>query len=82
MVAVLSVVGALISVIGIGIEWYYSDVLLDKGSQLESLLNSIEVGMTFDEFLEECWMFPVLGFFVLWAGLSIAFPKRRRGSRA
>lgn len=81
MVAILSVVGAILSVVGIGVDWYYSSVLMDAGSQLESLLSSIDVGMSFDEFISQCWMFLVLGFFVLWAGLSIAFPKRRRGSR-
>lgn len=77
MVAVLSVIGAILSVVGIGVDWYYSTVLTDAGSQLEDLLSSIEVGSSFEDFLANCWLFLLLGFFVFWMGLSIAFPKRR-----
>lgn len=78
MVAVLSVIGVILSVVGIGVDWYYSSVLTDAGSQLEDLLLSIETGATFEDFLANCWLFLVLGFFVFWAGLSLAFPKRRK----
>lgn len=78
----LPAIGAVLSVLTIGVDYYYSSVLMDAGSQLESLLSSIEVGMSFDQFLNECWMFLVLGAMVFWLGLSIAFPKRRRGARA
>lgn len=78
MVAVLSVIGVILSVVGIGVDWYYSSVLTDAGSQLEDLLLSIETGATFEDFLANCWLFLVLGFFVFWAGLSLAFPKRKK----
>ena len=78
MVAVLSVIGVILSVVGIGVDWYYSSVLTDAGSQLEDLLLSIETGATFEDFIANCWLFLVLGFFVFWAGLSLAFPKRRK----
>ena len=78
MVAVLSVIGVILSVVGIGVDWYYSSVLMDAGSQLEDLLLSIETGATFEDFIANCWLFLVLGFFVFWAGLSLAFPKRRK----
>ena len=78
MVAVLSVIGVILSVVGIGVDWYYSSVLMDAGSQLEDLLLSIETGATFEDFIVNCWLFLVLGFFVFWAGLSLAFPKRRK----
>ena len=77
MVAVLSVIGAILSVVGIGVDWYYSSVLMDAGSQLEYLLTSLEVGSTFEDFLANCWLILLAGFFVFWLGLSIAFPKRR-----
>lgn len=80
MVAFLPVIGAILSVAGIGIDWYYGTVLTDAGSQLESLLMSIDVGSSFEDFLSNCWMVLVLGFFVFWIGLSIAFPKRRRSA--
>lgn len=80
MVAILSVVGAVLSVVGIGVDWYYTSVLTDAGSQLEDLLLSIEVGSSFEDFVSNCWLFLLLGFFIFWIGLSIAFPKRG-GSR-
>ena len=78
MVAILSVIGTVLSVACIGIDWYYSTVLLDTGSQLEFLLMSIETGATFEDFVSQCWLFLVLGFCVFWMGLSFAFPKRRK----
>ena len=77
MVAVLSVIGAILSVVGIGVDWYYSSVLMDAGSQLEYLLTSLEVGASFEDFLANCWLILLAGFFLFWLGLSIAFPKRR-----
>lgn len=73
----LSVLGTVLSIVGIGVDWYYSSVLTDAGSQLEALLMSIRVGASLEDFVSQCWMFVVLGFCVLWMGLSIAFPKRR-----
>ena len=78
----IPVIGIVLDVLVIGVDYYYSSVLMDAGSQLEHLLMSIETGATFEDFIFQCWMFLVLGFFVLWAGLALAFPKRRRGSRA
>lgn len=73
----LSVLGTVLSIVGIGVDWYYSSVLTDAGSQLEALLMSIRVGASLEDFVSQCWMFIVLGICVLWMGLSIAFPKRR-----
>ena len=50
---------------------------MDAGSQLEFLLTSLEVGATFEDFLANCWLILLAGFFLFWLGLSIAFPKRR-----
>lgn len=73
----IPVIGIVLDVLVIGVDYYYSSVLMDAGSQLEHLLMSIETGATFEDFISQCWMFLVLGFFVLWAGLALAFPKRR-----
>ena len=73
----LYVLGTVLSIVGIGVDWYYSSVLTDAGSQLEALLMSIRVGASLEDFVSQCWMFIVLGICVLWMGLSIAFPKRR-----
>ena len=73
----IPVIGIVLDVLVIGVDYYYSSVLMDAGSQLEHLLMSIETGATFEDFISKCWMFLVLGFFVLWAGLVLAFPKRR-----
>lgn len=73
----IPVLGIVLDVLVIGVDYYYSTVLMDAGSQLEHLLMSIETGATFEDFVSQCWMFLVLGFFVLWAGLALAFPKRR-----
>lgn len=74
----IPVIGIVLDVLVIGVDYYYSSVLMDAGSQLEHLLMSIETGATFEDFISQCWMFLVLGFFVLWAGLALAFPKRRK----
>ena len=74
----IPVLGIVLDVLVIGVDYYYSSVLMDAGSQLEHLLMSIETGATFEDFISQCWMFLVLGFFVLWAGLALAFPKRRK----
>ena len=74
----IPVIGIVLDVLVIGVDYYYSSVLMDAGSQLEHLLISIETGATFEDFISQCWMFLVLGFFVLWAGLALAFPKRRK----
>ena len=74
----IPVIGIVLDVLVIGVDYYYSSVLMDAGSQLEHLLMSIETGATFEDFISQCWMFLVLGFFVLWAGLSLAFPKHRK----
>lgn len=75
-IPIMAVAGAILSVLGIGVDWYYSEVLTDAGSQLGDLLMSIEVGSSFEDFVSNCWLFLVLGFFVFWIGLSYAFPKR------
>lgn len=74
----IPVIGIVLDVLVIGVDYYYSSVLMDAGSQLESLLLSIETGATFEDFVSQCWLFLVLGFLVLWAGLALAFPKRRK----
>lgn len=74
----IPVIGIVLDVLVIGVDYYYSSVLMDAGSQLENLLLSIETGATFEDFVSQCWLFLVLGFFVLWAGLALAFPKRRK----
>lgn len=74
----IPVIGIVLDVLVIGVDYYYSSVLMDAGSQLENLLLSIETGATFEDFVSQCWLFLVLGFLVLWAGLALAFPKRRK----
>ena len=74
----IPVIGIVLDVLVIGGDYYYSSVLMDAGSQLENLLLSIETGATFEDFVSQCWLFLVLGFLVLWAGLALAFPKRRK----
>lgn len=74
----IPVIGIVLDVLVIGVDYYYSSVLMDAGSQLENLLLSIEAGATFEDFVSQCWLFLVLGFLVLWAGLALAFPKRRK----
>ena len=74
----IPVIGIVLDVLVIGVDYYYSSVLMDAGSQLENLLLSIETGATFEDFITQCWMFLVLGILVLWAGLALAFPKRRK----
>ena len=74
----IPVIGIVLDVLVIGVDYYYSSVLMDAGSQLESLLLSIETGATFEDFVSQCWLFLVLGFLVLWAGLALAFPKCRK----
>lgn len=74
----IPVIGIVLDVLVIGVDYYYSSILMDAGSQLESLLLSIETGATFEDFVSQCWLFLVLGFLVLWAGLALAFPKRRK----
>ena len=74
----IPVIGIVLDVLVIGVDYYYSSVLMDAGSQLEHLLMSIETGATFEDFVSQCWLFLVLGFLVLWAGLALAFPKRRK----
>lgn len=74
----IPVIGIVLDVLVIGVDYYYSSVLLDAGSQLENLLLSIETGATFEDFVSQCWLFLVLGILVLWAGLALAFPKRRK----
>ena len=73
----IPVIGIVLDVLVIGVDYYYSSVLMDAGSQLEHLLMSIETGATFEDFLANCWLILLAGFFVFWLGLSIAFPKRR-----
>ena len=74
----IPVIGIVLDVLVIGVDYYYSSILMDAGSQLENLLLSIETGATFEDFVSQCWLFLVLGFLVLWAGLALAFPKRRK----
>lgn len=74
----IPVIGIVLDVLVIGVDYYYSSVLMDAGSQLENLLLSIETGATFEDFVSQCWLFFVLGFLVLWAGLALAFPKHRK----
>lgn len=78
VIPLIPVIGIVLDVLVIGVDYYYSSVLMDAGSQLENLLLSIETGATFEDFVSQCWLFLVLGFLVLWAGLALAFPKRRK----
>ena len=66
----IPVIGIVLDVLVIGVDYYYSSVLMDAGSQLENLLLSIETGATFEDFVSQCWLFLVLGFLVPWAGLA------------
>lgn len=82
MVPIIPIIGAIATVAGLGIDWWISDNIEDSVSQFESLLMMIETGGTFMDFLSDCWLVLLAGGFVFWLGLDLAFPKRRRGSRA
>lgn len=78
----LPIIGIVADVVLIGVDSFWSSILTDSGSQLEALIQSIRIGASFNDFVSNCWLFLILGFFFLWAGLAIAFPKHRRGSRS
>lgn len=78
---IIPIIGAIATVAGIGVDMWISDTIDGSVSQFESLLGMIESGATFGDFISECWLFLAAGFFVLWLGLDLAFPKQRRDSR-
>lgn len=79
---IIPAIGIILDLALIGANAYYTGLLEDSASQLEFLIMSLQTGASFEEFIVNCWMFILLGFFVFWLGLNLAFPKRRRGSRA
>jgi len=76
----IPIVSIIFDIAVIGVDWYTSSLLNDSASQLEALLNSIQYGSTFDDFISNCWLFIVLGILFFWFCLALAFPKHRRGS--
>lgn len=76
------VIGVIATIAGLGVDWWISDNIEGSVSQFESLLGLIETGGTFLDFLSECWLVLLAGGCLFWLGLDLAFPKRRRGSRA
>ena len=73
-----SIIFGVLTVISIGVDWYWSSELNNSASQLENLLNAIQYGMSFDDFVSECWLFILLGFAFVCLCLTIAFPKKKR----
>jgi len=73
-----SIIFGILTVVSIGVDWYWSSELNDSASQLENLLNAIQYGMSFDDFLNECWLFIILGFAFFCLCLAIAFPKHKK----
>lgn len=71
----LSVVG---SVVGIGVDWYWSSRLEDGASQLSELISMFEHGMDFDTFVSDCWLFIILGFASVCFFILLAFPKKKK----
>lgn len=76
MLPLIPIIGAVLTVVGLGIDWKISDNMADSVSQMEYLLNNIQY-MTFSDFVSQCWLVILCGFFIFWLGLWIAFPKKR-----
>ena len=77
-----SVLGLVLTLAGIGADIWASKTIEDYTSQVEAFVEMFETGATLDDFISQCWLILLFLFCVMWFGLSIAFPKRRRGSRA
>jgi len=71
----IPLIGGALTALGLGIDWMIAKDMDDSVSQLEALMNSIEMGASFEDMVSQCWMvFLGLGF-VIWLGACIAFPK-------
>lgn len=72
------VLGAVLTVAGIGIDWFLAVRMDDSVSQMEALLLSIRTGATLEDMISQCWMIFLFLGFVFWLALCIAFPKRSK----
>lgn len=63
---------------GIGVDFYTADVIEKETTQLMNFLNAVDYGLTFSEFVNNCWLFIGLGFGITWGIVALAFPKRKR----
>ncbi|MDY0237016.1 MAG: hypothetical protein RBR71_13405 [Gudongella sp.] len=77
MIPLVPVVLGLLSVAGIGVDWWYSEQIAGSASQIESFLYAVEYGMSFEEFVTECWLFLALGAVSVWILTWFAIPRRR-----
>jgi len=73
---IIGIVGIAITAWDIYSDYATSQDIANSVSQLESFFYAIQGEMSFSEFLSSCWMILVLGFFIFWFGLAIAFPKK------
>ncbi len=77
----IPVLGIALSALGLAVDYMAGLYIEGQVSQFDQLLNLIETGATMADFVQECWLILILGGFVFWAGLSLAFPKKRRTGR-
>jgi hypothetical protein len=67
---------------GITSDFIMTDQLHSDATQLEYLLSHFKRGMTFEEFVANCWIYVMVGLGWIWFLLAVAFPKRGpRGAR-
>jgi hypothetical membrane protein len=78
----IPVLGIVLDVVAIGVDFWDAKSASDHYSQIEWLLANLGEGMTFDEFVANCWLLIAGAFLWTWLMLAIAFPKRGpRGAR-
>ena len=69
---------AVASVGSMVIEWYYAQQNEAYLSQIEYLLSGLQQGMSFEDFLMNCWLIIIVIIAYFFLLLWIAFPKRKR----
>ena len=77
----LAVIGAIASAAYLYIDYRNAQSMEESVSQFGYLLDHISMGMSFDDFLVNCWAILLCLFCLFWIGLYIAFPKKKGGKQ-
>lgn len=72
----IPILGIALSVLGLVVDFASASYVDGKVAQFEQMLSLIESGASLGDFVSQCWLVLLLLFFIFWAGLSMAFPKR------
>ena len=74
----LPLIGSVLTVAGLGIDWLLAERMDDSVSQMQTLLDSIKVGASFEDMISQCWMVFLAFGFIIWLAICIAFPKKNK----